>query len=212
MTYWLQAILMTIIAAVQKGNKLAIAADSLTSNSRLQKSADYKVNHHKLMNYGDNIIGMAGHCAVIQVFEDLLSQANPHDWGTRMNIFHWLLEHQAQLKDEYLIRPEASKNNVTETNWLSGLLINSHGIFGIDRLRYVTEYSKFWAIGSGESFALGALEVLYDKQMTATEIAEAAVLAAIQFDPGCAAPVYVKSLEKAGKKSKSNRKKSAKKR
>lgn len=206
-TYSLRKIEMTIIAAVQKGPELAIASDSLTSNTKLHKAAEYKVNHHKLLTYGDNIIGLAGHCAVIQVFEDLLAQSEPPNWTVRMDIFHWLLEHQAQLKEDYLIRPDAGKNNIIEPNWLSALLINPHGIFGLDQLRNVTEYSKFWAIGSGESFALGAMEVLYNQDMTATEIAEAAVLAATQFDPGCGAPVYVQTLKKAKKKGKGSRKK-----
>ncbi|MGD1922429.1 MAG: MFS transporter, partial [Pleurocapsa sp.] len=58
------------------------------------------------------------------------------------------------------------------------------------------EFSKFWAIGSGDRFALGALEVLYDRDLSAAEIARQAALAATKFHPECAEPVIVKSIIK----------------
>ena len=78
--------------------------------------------------------------------------------------------------------------------------MNPHGIFVITAYREVSEFSKFWAIGSGSRFALGALEVLYSQNLSAAEIAHEAARVATQFSPECAEPILVKSMESARNK------------
>ncbi|NEQ52378.1 MAG: hypothetical protein F6K11_19925 [Leptolyngbya sp. SIO3F4] len=77
------------------------------------------------------------------------------------------------------------------------LIANPSGIFSINGYREIVEYTKFWAIGSGDSFALGALENLYDQDLSATQIAEKAALTATKFDPGCALPIQVETIKKS---------------
>ena len=55
------------------------------------------------------------------------------------------------------------------------LIANAHGIYGVYSYREVFEFERFWAIGSGRSFALGAMYAGYDKLKTAREIAELGV-------------------------------------
>ena len=195
---------MTVITAVKKGNEIAIACDSLTANSsyRLQYQAEYKVNDRKLLTFGNSILGLSGTLAVHQIFEDLLANTEVVEFSSRQDIFRWLLSKQETFKSTYFLKPDVSNNKsqVTETNWLSVLIANPHGIFSISGYREVIEYSKFWAIGSGGNFALGAMEVLYEQDLTASEIAEAGATAATKFNPGCAPPIYVENVKTANRK------------
>jgi len=201
---------MTIITAVQKDGQIAIACDtqSTSHNSTLKHTAEYKTNHSKLIHYGYSILGLAGYCTIHQIFEDLLSQAEPNPWSNRSEIFHWFLAHHDILKNKYFLTPTIGngKSQIAETNWSAALIINPHGIFRSHGSREVVEYSKFWAIGSGQDFALGALENLYDQNLTASKIAQLAALTATKFNPGCAPPIYVETLlTNSASKSKSKR-------
>ena len=190
---------MTIITAVQKGNEVAIACDTLvTRNSNIKTLAEHQVDASKLIPFGDSILGFTGSWAVKQIFMDLLARSEPPALSSSSEIFRWLLSNQAILKSDYFVKTnnENDKRQPTEAQWLYGLLVNAHGIFVITSYREVTEFSKFWAIGSGDRFALGALDVLYEQDLSAAEIARRAALVATKYSPDCAEPVMVKSIQK----------------
>lgn len=189
---------MTIIAAVQKDNEIAIACDTLTTTGGMKLSGDYQVGAFKLIPYGDSILGLSGLCAVKFIFADLLARIDPVPLTSREAIFQWLLSHQATLKSDYFLKADNGndKGQVTEAQWLQALVINPHGIFSIGRYREVNALSKFWAIGAGRQFALGAMEVMYDQDLSATEIARKAAHVSTKFHPGCAEPIIVKTLQK----------------
>ena len=208
---------MTVITAVRKGNEIAIACDtqSTSGNHTLKYVADYKVNHNKLLTYGESIVGLSGTVAIKQIFEDLFDQLEPEPFSSRQAIFRWILKQQSKLKSDYFLKTDAgnNKNQVAETNWLSALIANPHGIFGIGAYREIIEYSKFWAIGSGGSFALGAMEILYEQDLSAAEIAKQGALTATKFSPTCAEPIYVETIQKIEEKKlrKTTRKRTTKK-
>lgn len=190
---------MTIITAVQKDDEIAIACDSQTTyGMTLKQTADYKVNHLKLISYGHSIFGLTGSTAISQIFEDLLASVDPVPLASRSEIFRWLLSHQNTLKNEYYLKPDlpGDKQQPTESQGLHALLVNPHGLFVVNCYRNVTECSKFWAIGSGANFALGALDILYQQNLTAGEIAREAALTATKFNPGCAPPIHVETIQR----------------
>lgn len=202
---------MTIITVVKKDDEIAIACDSqsIGGNWSIKYTAEYQLNRSKLLTYGENVLGLSGKVAIHQIFEDLLSQSEPVSMASRQEIFRWLLAQQKQLKEHYYLKPDAGndKNQVTESVWISALIANPHGIFGISAYRQVIEYSKFWAIGSGENFALGAMEILYQQDLSATEIAREGALTATKFNPGCAPPIRVETIQAAKTNTKSTRRK-----
>jgi len=69
------------------------------------------------------------------------------------------------------------------------MIVNPTGIYEIESYRSVSEYTRYWALGSGKRLAMGALHALYDKSDDIVEIACAAIAAACEFDDGCALPV-----------------------
>ncbi|HEY1229836.1 MAG TPA: MFS transporter, partial [Ramlibacter sp.] len=56
------------------------------------------------------------------------------------------------------------------------------------------EFKEFWGIGSGRSFALGAMHASYGKAKTAKEVAEAGITAGCEFDRNSALPFDVFTL------------------
>ena len=78
---------------------------------------------------------------------------------------------------------------------VDALIMNSAGIFGLYSLREVDQYTRFWAIGSGAEFALGAMRVAYDLFDTADEIARAGIEAGACFDSSSALPLSSYSME-----------------
>ena len=190
---------MTIITAVRKNNEVAIACDTLVTRNggAVISIAEYQSTPSKLIHFGDSIVGFTGSYAVKQIFIDLWEQNEPTSLSSSGEIFRWLLSNQATLKSKYFMKTDNGndKRQPTESQWLYALLVNVHGIFVITSYREVTEFSKFWAIGSGDRFALGALEVLYNQDLNAAEIAKKAALVATKFHPECGEPVIVKSLK-----------------
>jgi len=76
-----------------------------------------------------------------------------------------------------------------EPDQLDALIASPTGIFGIHALREVTEYSRFWAIGSGAEYALGAMYAVYDSAASAQDIAEKGVEAGAEFNNASSMPL-----------------------
>ena len=78
---------------------------------------------------------------------------------------------------------------------MDALIINRNGIFGLYSLREVDQYSRFWAVGSGADFALGAMLIAYDACDDAEAVARAGIEAGACFDCGSSLPMSSYSLE-----------------
>lgn len=78
--------------------------------------------------------------------------------------------------------------NLNLQNW-SASSANSHGIFSLGRLREVQKYSKFYASGSGNKFALGAIRAIYEQSLSAEEIAKLGRETAADFDEDTGLPI-----------------------
>jgi len=78
------------------------------------------------------------------------------------------------------------------------MVANAHGIFGVYPMREVYEFARFWSIGSGRKFAMGAMHVAYEQDLSAREIAEIGVRAGCEFDVNSSLPMTLYTLERAG--------------
>jgi ATP-dependent protease HslVU (ClpYQ) peptidase subunit len=103
------------------------------------------------------------------------------------------------LKDKYFLKTKDEDDDPYEATHIDALICNHTGIFGIYSLREVTEYTRFWAIGSGSEYALGAMFALYDRLKSAEDIARAGVEAGSEFNTASALPLtlYTVDLKKA---------------
>jgi ATP-dependent HslUV protease, peptidase subunit HslV len=191
---------MSTIVVVKKNGVACIAADTLTSFGCLNLRASLTQGQSKIIKVDETYIGITGSCAHKLVLESYFSDPDvERGFSSRKEIFEtWRKLHQA-LKQEYYLNSSEDKEDPYETTRIHALLLNSYGIFGIYQMRSVDDYAKFWAIGSGQDFALGSMLSTYESLNTAEEIAKTAVMAAAEFDDGTGMPVEVFSVELGAK-------------
>ena len=187
---------MSIVVAVKKEGEIAIAADSLSSCGSLMVRPQYKVNHKKVYRAGKSWVGLVGWSALGNVFEHLLvHKKDVMAFSDRAAIFESLLKIHKTLKETYFVETSEDDDQPVESNQIDGLVISQKGIFSFCSYRNVNEYERFWAIGSGRDFALGAMHACYKEKLSARKIAEKGVLAGCEFNNSCGAPVQVKMIK-----------------
>jgi len=81
-----------------------------------------------------------------------------------------------------------------QSSQIDALIANQYGIFGMFEFREVHEFERFWAIGSGKAYALGAMFAVYDSVSEPEEIAKTGILASCEFDNACDLPIAIYSL------------------
>jgi ATP-dependent protease HslVU (ClpYQ) peptidase subunit len=182
---------MSTLVAVRKNNEICIAGDSLTTFGDTRLSSGYDAAHDKIHKYGDNYIGVVGsaaHALVIQsIFDD--KAAHKLDLSSRQAIFETFRALHPKLKEEYFLNPKEDEEDAYESSRMDVIIVNAAGIFGVYSLREVFEYSRFWALGSGSEFALGAMYALYDRADKAEEVARGGVEAGAEFNAASSLPM-----------------------
>ena len=186
---------MSTIVIVKKNGKAVIAADTLTTYGNTKETADYVVNHEKIVSYKENFIGFSGTATLQIAVQDFLAKNKRIvSLGNIKDIFRFGLELHKALKDDYFLTPDDEDS--FETFHGDMLIINRKGIFGLSSYKYVQEYSKFAANGSGGEFALGAMFAVFgDKEKSAADIAETGIRAGSEFDDGSALPMQLCEVE-----------------
>jgi ATP-dependent HslUV protease subunit HslV len=195
----------TIVAAVKNG-VACIAADSLTSFGDTKQSAEFVVNSDKILSLAHSItnenpktmtyMGIVGSAAHHLVMQNLVvDHADKIDLSDRMSIFTTLKTIHPILKEEYFLNSKEDDEDSYESSRVDALIMNENGIFGLYSLREVEQYSRFWAVGSGSEFALGAMQTAYEIYDTAEQIAQAGVVAGATFDNASSLPMTSYTLE-----------------
>jgi len=189
---------MTTITVVKKDGYVAIAADTLTKWGSGKESAEYVVNHEKIVQTGDSYIAVTGSATFKLILAEYFSEADPADirLDTSTNIFKTWNKLHAVLKEHYFLQAEEDKDDELESTRMDVLIANPHGIFGVAAHRTVQEFSRFYAYGSGSDYALGALYSVYNQpEKSAEEIARHAIVAAAEFDDRSGLPVTSYSIK-----------------
>lgn len=188
---------MTTIVVVSKGKQIAIAADSQTTFGDDQKLlAAYDAYSNKIFRVGDSYLAIAGSAAHDLVLQAALKGMKSRDLSSRAGLFETFRKIHPKLKDHFFLRPEEEEDDPYESSQMMVLVANAHGIFGVYPMREVYQFSRFWAIGSGRKFAMGAMHALYDSPLDAAGIAEAAIRAGCEFDASSSLPLTLYTLEK----------------
>jgi ATP-dependent protease HslVU (ClpYQ) peptidase subunit len=182
---------MTTIVVVRKGGTAVIAADSLTTFGTTRLAPAYDRFPQKITAYGDSFLGVAGSAAHQLVLENLLARTPGLDFHGKAAIYDSFRKLHPILKDEAFLNPKEEEDDPYESSQMTAMLANPSGIFAVYSMREVFEFDRFWAIGSGRDFALGAMFTLYANDKSAAAIAEAGVLAGAEFDTGTATPISI---------------------
>jgi ATP-dependent HslUV protease, peptidase subunit HslV len=180
---------MTTIVVVRKGTSAVIAADSLTTFGTTRLAPAYDRDPHKVVAYRDSYIGVAGSAAHQLVLENLLERNQDLDFDGKAAIYDSFRKLHPLLKDEAFLNPKEEDDDPYESSQMTLMIVNPSGVFAVYSMREVFEFDRFWAIGSGRDFALGAMYTIYGKAKGAAEIARAGVMAGAEFDTGTAEPI-----------------------
>lgn len=194
---------MSTVVVAKKAGKICIAADSLTSFGDLKLSSYYDAAHDKIIRHDENYLGVVGSAAHQLVLESLFASKKVIDkkinldFSSRLSIFESFRTLHPILKEKYFLNSKDEDDDPYESTQIDALIANPFGIFGVHSLREVTEYNKFWAIGSGAEYALGAMFAVYDTAASAEEVAEAGVAAGSEFNNASSMPLssYVIDLQ-----------------
>lgn len=196
---------MTTLVVVKKAGQVAIAADSLITFGDTRLTSRFE-NNGKIFKVeteaGPSYVGMAGTVAHFPVLRKAM-EALPKDLlklGSKDEVFDTFTRLHPLLKETFFLQTKEDDNDPYESSQFSAVIANASGIYGLYSYREVFEFKEFWGIGSGRSFALGAMHAAWGKAKTAREIAVAGIEAGCEFDKNSAGPVEVFTLKLKGSK------------
>jgi ATP-dependent protease HslVU (ClpYQ) peptidase subunit len=191
---------MTTVAVVRKAGQVAIAADSLVTFGDTRLAHGYEPND-KLFRVGDSWFGSAGTTAHFPVLRKALGSLPPDELrlGSRDEVFDTFLRLHPKLKETFYLNPKEEDADPYESSQFTVLIANASGIYGVYSYREVFEFGRFWAIGSGRAYALGAMFAVWDGRRSAREVAEFGVRAGCEFDKNSDGPVKVHTIKTKGK-------------
>lgn len=187
---------MSTIVVARKGKTACIAADTLTTFGDIRLDNTLDPHHSKIQTFGKTHMGIVGSAAHTLVTERAFTDKDVKaDFSTRDSTFDTLIRLHPVLKDRYFLNPKDSEEDPYETSQIDAVFVNANGIFALFSLREVYEYTRYWAVGSGASYALGAMHAVYDKYQSARDIARAGAEAGAKFDTSSQLPLTMKSVK-----------------
>ncbi len=191
---------MTTLVVVKKAGQVAIAADTLVTFGDTSLSHRFEANS-KIFKVdtpaGMSYVGMAGTVAHFPVLRKAMA-ALPKDQlklGSRDEVFDTFVKLHPTLKETFFLQTKEDDNDPYESSQFTVVIANASGIYGLYSYREIFEFKEFWGIGSGRSFALGAMHACWDKAKTAREIALAGMHAGCEFDKNSGGPIEVFTLK-----------------
>jgi ATP-dependent protease HslVU (ClpYQ) peptidase subunit len=189
---------VTTIVVVKKNDEIAIASDSLVTFGETRLPHGYE-NNSKIFVVGQSYIGLAGSTSHFAVLAEALEHLGEEcKLGSRHDIFMTFQRLHPVLKDRFFLNPKEDDGDPYESSQITALIANPTGIYGVYSYREVFSFDRFWGIGSGRNFALGAMYAVYERAGSARRVAEIGVRAGAEFDKSSALPARVFSIEIAG--------------
>ncbi len=188
---------MTTIAVAKKNGRVAIAADALTTFGDTRLPRHHQRQHDKILCLHDSYIGLCGSSAHHLVLASALRNMEDVRLGSRAEVYETFRRLHPILKEHAYLNPREDEEDPYESSQITTLIANKTGIYGVYTLREVFEFDRFWSIGSGRSFALGAMHAVYGNNRSAASIAEAGVAAGIEFDTASGPPIVVHTVKLA---------------
>ena len=191
---------MTTVVVVKKAGHAAIAADTLVTfgDTRLDHRFEANSKLFKVETVaGPSYVGIAGTAAHFPVLRKAMT-ALPQEQlklGSKDEVFDTFTRLHPLLKETFFLQTKEDDNDPYESSQFSVVIANASGIYGLYSYREVFEFKEFWGIGSGRSFALGAMYASWDKAKSARELAIVGAHAGCEFDKNSAGPVDVYTIK-----------------
>ena len=191
---------MTTLVVVKKAGQVAIAADALVTfgDTRLPHRFEANSKIFKVdTSAGISYVGMAGTVAHFPALRKAMAALPKEDLklGSKDEVYDTFLKLHPMLKETFFLQTKEDDNDPYESMQFTVVIANATGIYGLYSYREVFEFKEFWGIGSGRSFALGAMHACWGAAKTAREVAMAGMSAGCEFDKNSAGPIEVFTLK-----------------
>ena len=176
---------MSIIVAVKKNDTVAIAADSQL-NFGGYTAGPHNVTNQKVIKIGGAHIGSVGWAIYDNILDAYFSK-NEVELTDKMSVFSFFLAFQKHVFGEYRYNDASERDSVNPFSSLDSQFIvaTKSDIFVVSQDISVSQFDRYCAIGSGDSYALGALCAIYESDICAVDLARRSVSVAIGFDTRC---------------------------
>jgi len=189
---------MSIVVAVKKNGRVAIAADTMHTTGSRREHIDNLVAQSKLRRVGRAVLGGVGWSVYDNILDHYLAgYRRAPQLRNEQAIFSFFLKFWKSLREKYqVVNDQPDREDRSPFCDLDSEFIVAHarGIFLVSSDLTVMQFEKYVATGSGDKYAYGALHILYDSRKTAEQVARQAVEAAVHFDQSCGGSIEVLSL------------------
>ncbi len=191
---------MTTIAIARKGAQVAIAADTMVTFGDTRLAHGYELND-KLIEIpsagGASCVATAGTTAHFPALRKALLTMDVKDrkLHSKDDVYDTFLKLHPILKEQFFLQTKEDDADPYESMQFTVLIANSAGIFGLYSYREVFEFQRFWGIGSGRNFALGAMQATYDRAKSAAEVVKVGAQAGCEFDKNSGGPIQVRTFK-----------------
>ncbi|MHC4079945.1 MAG: Ntn hydrolase family protein [Planctomycetota bacterium] len=187
---------MSIVVAVKKNDRTVMAADSLNVFGQERVPTD-NAKATKVRRVGPALMAVTGWSVYANILDDLLADVKTPPLGDEKEIFTFFLELWRELHERYPFVNDQPHHKDSPFGDLdaSFLVANSTGIYKVSQDSSVCRFDKYYAIGSGCVYALGALYQIYDQEHDAATLSRRAVETAIEFDIYCGGEIDLFDVE-----------------
>ncbi len=190
---------MSIAVAIRKNRQLALGTDSQTSFGSSRVPSD-NLRTTKIHQIGATYLATTGWGLYENILDDYLARAPDAKLETKGAIFAFFMTFWKELHDSYsFVKDQSDKDDESPFGSLdaSFLVISREGVFHVGADMSVTAFEKYYAIGSGADYALGAISALYHDTPDTVTVCRKAIEAALDFDVLCGGEIDIKVIELA---------------
>jgi len=182
---------MSILVAVVKDGETAIAADCLCSFGDTQINDMDNHSMAKIIKSGESYIGYTGWGKYENILKHYLTKtlnSSLPSLNSEIEVFEFFSKLWKVMEESYgLVNEQCNRQDDSPFGEMdsSFIVANKTGIYLVSSHIAVSKFSKFCATGSGSEYCYGAFDVLYDLNISASEIAQKSVQIAINYDAHC---------------------------
>ncbi|MCU0555117.1 MAG: hypothetical protein MUF17_10205 [Syntrophales bacterium] len=188
---------MTVVAAVLKRKSLVIGADTqINFGDSCMPGTNIKTS--KLFTINGTYVAGSGWALYDNIIQDLLSDRKNRNLNLddERSIFKFFNNLYFTVKEKYsYVNSQCNGHNTPFADLDARFLVAGRsGIFYVSANMSVHKFERYYAIGSGCDYALGAIHVLYDCDLSAKDICHRALSAAIDMDVHCGGPPEIHEI------------------
>jgi len=190
---------MSIAVAIRNARQIVLGSDTQTSFGSSRVPTD-NLKTTKIHQIGDAYLATTGWGLYENILDDYLARSPNTKINTKQAIFSFFMAFWKALHEHYpFVKDQPDKEDESPFGSLdaSFLAISMQGVFHIGADMSVSSFEKYYAIGSGADYALGAVAALYEDDLDATVLCRKAISAAIDFDVHCGGEIDIRVINLA---------------